>query len=176
MLFFESEKVYLRTLEPADIDTLYKWENNVSLWHLSNTQKPFSKHVLQSFIDEAHFDIYTNKNLRLIICDKNHVAIGAIDLFDFEPFHLRAGIGILIADEESRKQGFANDALSIIIKYAKDILLLNQLYCNINSDNVDSIKLFMRNDFEITGNKKDWNKTRNGFTDELFLQLMLNTK
>jgi diamine N-acetyltransferase len=176
LLFFESEKVYLRTLEPTDIDILYRWENNVSLWQLSNTHKPFSKHVLQSFIDEAYFDIYTNKNLRLIICNINHVAIGAIDLFDFEPFHLRAGVGILIADEESRKQGFANDALSITINYAKDILLLNQLYCNINSNNVESIKLFMRNGFEITGNKKAWNKSKDGFVDELFLQLMLNIK
>ena len=31
--------------------------------------------------------------------------VGTIDIFDFDPFHNRAGIGILIADEEYRTKG-----------------------------------------------------------------------
>ena len=164
----------MRTLEPSDVETIYTWENNVALWHLSNTQKPFAKHVIEDFINDAHKDIYATKNSRFIICKKDNSLIGAIDLFDFEPFHLRVGIGILIADEPNRNKGYASEALKIIIDYAFNILQLKQLYCNINANNENSLRLFAKNNFVISGTKKCWNKTQNGFIDEHFLQL-LNT-
>jgi diamine N-acetyltransferase len=36
--------VRLRALEPDDIDLLYDWENNMEIWHVSNTLEPFSKY------------------------------------------------------------------------------------------------------------------------------------
>ncbi len=173
-MFFESRNINLRSIEPTDIDILYEWENHVALWQLSNTHQPFSKYILKSFIDNSTNDIFVDKSLRLIITNKADIAIGTIDLFDFDPFHLRAGVGVLIADIENRGNGYANESLTLLIKYATEILQLNQLYCNINADNVESIKLFIRNGFEITGNKKEWNKTKEGYLDELFLQLIIS--
>ena len=89
-------KIKLRPLEPADIDLLYQWENDLSIWEISNTKTPFSKHVLAQYIVEAAKDIYETKQLRLIIQNENLEAVGAIDLFDFDPYHLRAGVGVLI--------------------------------------------------------------------------------
>jgi diamine N-acetyltransferase len=171
---FKSENIYLRTLEPQDIEVLFYWENDTRLWHLSNTQKPFSKHVLQAFIDEAHLDIYTTKYLRLLIClNHNHEAIGAIDLFDYDPFHLRAGVGILIHDEQHRNKGYASEALQLLVNYASSVLQLNQLYCNINANNFESIQLFTKQGFEKCGIKKSWNKTAEGFVDECMFQLII---
>jgi diamine N-acetyltransferase len=171
---FKSEHIYLRTLEPQDIEVLFYWENDTTLWHLSNTQKPFSRHVLQSFIDEAHHDIYTTKYLRLLICsNQTHEPIGAIDLFDYDPFHLRAGIGVLIHDESHRNKGYASEALNMVIGYATDILQLHQLYCHINANNAQSIQLFAKHGFERCGNKKEWNKTAEGFVDEYMYQLII---
>ena len=61
--------------------------------------------------------------------EKEGVAIGTIDLFDYEPMHARAGLGIWIVQESNRRQGYAKEALRLIIEYAFFKLQLNQLYC-----------------------------------------------
>ena len=98
--------------------------------------------------------------------------IGTIDIFDFEPLHKRAGIGILIADEQNRKNGFASEALDILIHYCFNTLQMHQLYCNITSDNTESLNLFQKKGFSLIGIKKDWLIFPKGKKDELMFQLI----
>jgi diamine N-acetyltransferase len=104
--------------------------------------------------------------------EKDGIAIGTIELFDFEPIHMRAGLGIWIVNESDRRQGYAKEALSLIIEYAFFKLQLNQLYCNIASSNQPSINLFSSLDFMLIGVKKKWNKSPNAWEDELMFQLL----
>jgi len=162
--------VKLRALEPSDADVLYHWENDPEVWEVSHTQTPLSKHLLKTFIKVAAQDIYTNKQLRLMIDElKTGKTIGAIDLFDFDPMHDRVGVGILI-DKCSREKGYASEAISLVKSYAFDVLLLHQIYCNILEENERSIALFVKEGFELIGNKKEWIKTYNGFKNELIFQ------
>ena len=103
MVKLKGEQIYLRALEQEDLDFLYELENNTDVWEVSGTIAPYSKSVLQLYLDNAHRDIFDVKQLRLVICDLKHKAIGLIDIFDFEPNHKRAGIGIIILDTEQRK-------------------------------------------------------------------------
>lgn len=169
-----NNNIFLRAMEPSDIDLMYDWENLPENWMVSDTHKPFSKYTLEKFIESSTKDIYETRQLRLMIIDNsNKKAIGAIDLFDFDPFHLRAGVGILIGEKKARKKGYASEALEVLISYAGKVLLLKQLYCNIGENNEESLKLFIEKSFVITGQKKDWIKTNNGFLVEYFLQLQL---
>lgn len=161
--------IKLRALEPSDLETLYSWENNTHIWKVSQTMTPFSKHVLTQYLANAHQDIYTSKQLRLMI-QKDEKDIGTIELFDFEPTHLRAGVGIWIADESEREKGFAKEALQLLVNYAFEQLQLKQVYCNISSNNKASINLFSGLDFMLVGVKKKWNKTQEGWQDELLFQ------
>jgi diamine N-acetyltransferase len=166
------KKLNFRAPEPEDVDILYTWENDASIWHLSNTVTPFSKHTLEEYILNAHQDIYTAKQLRLIIVlNKTSEAVGCIDLFDFDPVNMRAGVGILIS-KEFRKKGFASEALSMLIDYAFQTLHLHQLYCNITSDNAESLKLFQKQNFKIIGLKKEWIRFKSNWIDEYMLQLL----
>jgi diamine N-acetyltransferase len=172
-----NEVVKLRALEPSDVDLLYSWENNMEIWKVSNTITPFSRHILLKYIESAHLDIWETKQLRLVIeakddSSQNFEPIGMIDLFDFEPYHLRAGIGILIANIEFRNKGYAKEALNVLIKYAFDTLQLHQLYCNIDTTNIVSLKLFQNAGFSIIGEKKQWLKYSKGWVGEILLQLI----
>lgn len=166
----QGQNISLRAIEPEDIDILYKWENDTENWNVSNTQTPFSRFVLEQYIATAHQDIYNVKQLRLIICDGENKPVGSIDLFDFDPNHLRAGIGILIAEKSDRKKGYASEALEILAEYCFLSLNLHQLYCNIGIDNEASVLLFQKNGFKISGIKKDWLRVGTTFKDELILQ------
>lgn len=169
----ELGKIRLRALEPDDIDLLYDWENNTKIWEVSNTYEPFSKYVLAKYIKESQRDIYESKQVRMIIETLEGQPVGAIDLFDFDPFHQRAGVGILIHDEKDRKLGYATDALQVLCTYAASHLRIHQLFANITEDNTASIQLFKNNGFELCGTKKDWRNTLEGWKAELMFQKIL---
>ncbi|HQG57034.1 MAG TPA: GNAT family protein [Bacteroidales bacterium] len=167
------DEIILRAVEPEDLELLYMWENNIDYWLISNTIKPFSKYTLKKYIENSHRTIFETGQLRLMIDTKeNKKTIGTIDLFDFDPFHQRAGVGILIADESSRRKGYASMALKCLIDYCFNTLQLHQLYCNILSSNCESMELFKKLGFIETGIKKDWIKTSNGYLDEHLFQLI----
>lgn len=173
----EEKNIKLRAIEPSDSNLIYKWENDTSVWHAGNTIEPFSKHIIDQYVSNAHLDLFQTNQLRLMIDTKEtkdlpEQTIGSIDLFDIDNMHQRAGVGILIGEREARDKGFAKQALKALINYCSDVLFLHQLYCNIDEDNEASLHLFKKNGFEITGEKKDWIRTKNGWKSEYLLQLI----
>ncbi|WP_255434076.1 GNAT family N-acetyltransferase [Carboxylicivirga sp. M1479] len=167
-----NEELVLRALEPDDIHLLYQWENNMEIWEVSNTLTPFSKHQLTKYIEQAQLDIFQTKQLRLIIeLENSKQVIGMIDLFDFDPFHQRGGVGIII-NAVYRQRGFAYEALMLFKDYCFNNLALHQLYANISVDNTASLALFEKVGFKLIGIKKDWRKTKNGYADECMYQLI----
>ena len=168
----KGNNINLRALEPEDLGFLYSIENNESFWEVSHTQTPFSKYILKQYLENAHLDIYETKQLRLIIEKKETKQnIGMIDLFDFNPQHKRAGIGILI-EPQFQNKGFASEALEMLIKYCFSFLQLHQLYANITTDNKNSIQLFTKHNFVEVGIKKDWIFSQGKFKDEILYQLL----
>lgn len=164
--------INLRAIEPEDLEFLFEIENNESFWEISHTQAPFSKFILKQYLENAHLDIYEAKQLRLIIEDiKAKKTVGMIDLFDFNPQHKRAGIGILIHPDYQQKR-FASEALQLLIKYCFTHIQLHQLYANITADNKNSIHLFTKHNFNKIGIKKDWILSNNIYKDELLFQLI----
>lgn len=174
MNYFENDILKLRAPEPSDLDFLYTWENDADIWLAGTTFTPFSKHVLLKYIETAQMDIFETKQLRLMIDLKpeNYRTIGIIDLFDFDAFHHRAGVGILIGKTTDRRKGYANKALQMLIKYCFELLGIHQLFCNIGADNNASLNLFKKQGFKIIGLKKEWIRRNNSYVDEYLLQLI----
>ncbi|WP_343329527.1 GNAT family protein [Polaribacter staleyi] len=172
MKTLNGKKINLRALEPEDLDFLYQIENNESFWEISHTQTPFSKFILRQYLENAHLDIYEAKQLRLLIEESStKKQLGMIDVFDYNPMHKRAGIGVLI-HPKYQQNGFASEALSLLIAYAFTYLNVHQLYANITSDNLKSISLFTKHHFLKVGVKKDWILSEGKFKDEVLFQLI----
>ena len=173
MALLNCENIKLRAMEPEDLEILYEWENNAAYWTLSNTVAPFSRYIIKRYLEDSHKSIFETGQLRLMIDHaEDKITIGTIDLFEFDSFHKRAGIGILIADESYRQRGFASMSLKCLIGYCFKTLQLHQLFCNILANNTESIALFERHGFVRTGIKKDWVLTGDGYTDEYMYQLI----
>lgn len=172
MLTLKGEKIYLRALEPDDFEFLFSVENDEEFWEVSSTSTPFSKFILRKYLENSHRDIYEVKQLRLVICEQDGTPAGFIDLFDFEPKHQRAALGIVIKNIHQRKKGFATEALQLLCKYSFTRLGLHQVYANVGIDNVSSQNLFEKAGFSKTAHKKDWVLINGTFKDELLYQLI----
>ena len=147
MVTLKGEHIFLRALEPEDLDFVYQIENNESIWEVSNTNTPYSRYLLKEYLEHAHKDIYEVKQLRLVISNYDNDTIGLIDIFDFDFSNRKAGIGILIQDDKDRAKGYGSEALKLVVDYCFSRLNLHQLYCNISEDNVASLNLFEKVQF-----------------------------
>jgi diamine N-acetyltransferase len=173
MSSLKGKDIFLRALEPTDLDFLYQLENDESIWEVSNTSTPYSRYVLKQYLDRAHRDIFDIKQLRLVICKtENKDAIGCIDFYDFDPTHKRVGVGIIIFSEKDKQKGFAYQSLQLICQYAFKHLNVHQVFANITEDNMSSIKLFEKVGFTKTGIKKDWIYSHEKYKNELHYQLI----
>jgi diamine N-acetyltransferase len=174
MLTLKGDHIFLRALEPEDLDCIYAIENDETIWEISNTITPYSKFVIKQYLENAHKDIFEVKQLRLVICNLKKEMLGLIDLFDFDIKHKRAGVGILVKEDSNRQQGYGKEALKLLISYANVHLNLHQLYCNISEENKASLSLFQKEGFEIIGLKKDWNYIHNSYKNEYLLQYIIS--
>lgn len=170
MKLLENSSIRLRAPEPEDLETFYRWENDTSMWLLGITTTPFSRYTLKQYLVESKQDIYIDKQLRLMIEVKNTTeTVGTVDIYDFNPFHKRAGVGILI-DNHFRKKGYAFQTLLLLEEYVFDFFNLHQLYAIIAENNEASLNLFTKAEYVQTGKLRDWILSGNSFQDAFLFQ------
>lgn len=168
-----TNSVFLRALDDSDLEFLYALENDPAIWGVSDTLAPVSRHALRQYLAHATADFYEVRQLRLVICAQaDGRAVGILDLFNFEPLHQRAGLGITVINGE-RRQGYAQAALVLAIDYTRLTLRLHQLYCTISSTNTASLRLFQAAGFEHVGVRRQWLRTDSGWEDAVELQKIL---
>jgi diamine N-acetyltransferase len=172
-MILQNQNILLRALEPKDLNFIYEVENDTTIWNISNTQTPYSKYLIKEYLKNAHQDIYTAKQLRLVIENKSeNKSVGLIDLFEFDPKNKRVGLGILITNPDDRNKKIGTQSVQLLIAYIFEFLQVHQIFVNINPNNIASIKLFNNFGFQLIGVKKDWNFQNDTFQDEAIYQLL----
>lgn len=169
----------LRAVEISDADLIYKWENSYSLWGVSSTRAPFSHYAIEQYVKSTqNEDIYSVKQIRFMIDVEDDgvvKTVGCVDLYDLDPQHSRAGVGIFVEEGDYRRKHISLNALLWIENYALEILNLHQLFAHISQDNSSSIKLFNKASFTQTSVLKDWIRKENQFLDVLVFQKFLSS-
>lgn len=164
--------VRLRAMEPEDLDFLYGIENDKKIWNVSATNVPYSRYVLHEYVANTRNDIYADRQVRLIITDKESVPVGITDLTNFDPRHMRAEIGIVICNGHRRK-GYARAALLQMTDYAAHTLNLHQLYAVIPDTHSASLTLFKSLGFTVTAQLKDWLNNGTAYQNVYIMQFLI---
>lgn len=148
--------VTLRSLEVTDLDVLYKWENDSWLWTVSNIISPSPKSYLWQYLQNYDSDIYTTRQLRLMITlTESGEPVGTVDLTNFDPFNNHAEFGIMI-DQAHEGKGLGDAALKLTIGYVRDYLGLFQIYAMVPVNNSVCISLLKKHGFATSGLLKKW--------------------
>jgi len=165
--------ISLRALEPDDLEFLFQLENDPSIWGVSDTLAPVSRQVLREYLEHATADFYVVRQLRLVVTTENDGRpVGIVDLFDFDPLHQRAGVGITILGAE-RRHGYARQALELLKRYAAHTLRLHQLFATVGADNRPSLRLFRAAGFRRVGRRQQWLRQAEGWEDAVEFQCLL---
>lgn len=155
-MYLQSDKLLLRAPELGDLDFLFHIENDTRLWTVSACKTPYSRYLLQQYIETNTHDLYVDKQVRLMIeLRETNQLIGTVDLFDYNPSARRAEMGLVI-DGAFRGKGYAKETLSLFLDYAERVLDLHQLYVYIFSDNVVARQLYASFGFREVATLEDW--------------------
>lgn len=159
----------LRAPEPEDLACMMHFENTPSIWEVSNATGPYSRYYLKQYIETNKNDLYEDRQLRLMLETPEKEVSGIIDLCNFEPFHNRAEVGIVIA-EAYRGRGLGKLSLELLTTYCFQFLGLRQLYAYIDVTNEPCRHLFKGCGFEECAYLKDWMRTGNNYRDVVMMQ------
>ena len=142
---------------------------------ISNTStKKFdpTREYLATELGISKNDIYTDRQVRMMIENDKHEVVGIVDLINFDPKHLRAEVGIVIR-RDFRNKGYAQAAINKIKTYSLEILHLHQLYACIDKENRHSLNLFEHCGFVCTNELNDWLFDGKKYHKALLMQLLL---
>jgi len=169
------KQIKLRAIEPEDLDLLYRIENDMELWNVGTTNVPYSRYLLHDYVANAKNDIYTDRQVRMMVENSEGQIVGVVDLVSFDPANCRAEIGLIILNS-FRHQGYGTAVLNQILDYALRILHLHQLYAYIDIDNYSSLQLFKKAGFVVVSEIKDWLYDGVKFHDSMLVQYVFQKK
>lgn len=168
-----NDTLTLRALEPTDLDTLYRWENDTALWIVSDTIAPYSREALWHYLENYTGDIYAQRQLRLmIVLNSDGSPVGTVDYLNFDPLNNRAELGLFITAEQ-RGKGLGRQVLDLLTAYSREHLGLRQLYVFIALDNEVCLKLFEDYGYRRAGILQSWVKRGSTYRDVALLQMIL---
>ena len=165
----EKEAVLLRAMEPEDLDLLYSIENDTRLWGVGNTNVPYSRYTLHDYIANASGDIYTDRQVRLIVETEAGETVGIADIVNFDAKNRRAELGLVI-ECKHRRRGYATSALQQLAHYALNVLHLHQLYVVIDSSNEPCLNLFRNLGYQYTATLHHWLYDGRDYHDAILMQ------
>lgn len=168
----KQRQVFLRAMEPEDLELLYRIENHDALWTVGATSVPYSRYVLHDYMANSSNDIYTDKQVRFMIDNEDKETIGIVDLVNFDPQHSRAEVSIII-ETPFQGLGYGCLALESLIAYARRILHLHQLYAVISMSNQVSLRVFQEKGFQQSLVLSQWLWNGKDYEDACMMQFFL---
>ena len=113
--YLHGRHVYLRALEPEDLDFIYEVENRPEHWVMTDFTVPYSRFSVRQYLPDTRCDLFADKQLRLVmaLCG-SHTPNGPMDLFNSQPFHRHVQVGSLVRQEHLGK-GYDQDALGSLL-------------------------------------------------------------
>ena len=161
--------IRLRPVEPEDLQLLYDIENSPELWDAEESDAPYSKYALRSYI-AAMESVHACGQLRLVAEEAaTGRPVGLADLNAYSPRDAHAEVGIAIL-AEMRGRGYGAAALARLEEIAADRLRVHTLLARVGEGNTLSQRLFLGAGYIRTATLCGWHYTRGAYEDVLLFQ------
>ena len=142
--FLFGDRIELQTVEPEDSEFLRQWHNNPAIRNGLMFTMPQNREQVESFVET---DSENDDWLNLLICLDGE-PIGVVELNEIR---YQRGELVCWLIPEYQGDGYATEAISLLIGYAFDTLGLHRVYGRILESNGDSQRLAKRLGFSKEG-------------------------
>ena len=164
------KKVYLRAMEPEDMEILREMTNNPDMERkIAGWSFPVSRIQQQEWYEKST----NNNNIRLsIIHKKNDKFLGMLNLVDIDWKNGTAFHGIRLSDGTPKGKGIGTDAIMILMKYAFEELRLHRLDGGRIIDNIASEKLYKKCGWKDEGLRREAVFCQGAYFDYVYMGIL----
>ena len=160
----------LRAPEPEDLEVMLAIENDPDLrTHNSENTGPNTRYQMKQYISGKTNDIYTDRQLRLMISLPDGKIAGIVDVFDFDVRNSKAEVGIVVL-RDFRGRGIGRNALRLMEEHCFDFLGIHQIYAYVRCDNEAALNVFRSCGFTETAVLKSWIRRGQKYYDVCMFQ------
>lgn len=144
-------KILIRPLEQNDSEISWKWRNDEEVWKYTGNRPNIS--VTPEIEREWINKVLNQNNSRRFAITVDDKYVGNIQLTNITSEN--AEYHIFIGDKDYWGKGIGFSASQQIIRFAKNVLKLNQVYLYVQKENENAIKLYQRCGFvQVTNDIK----------------------
>lgn len=163
--------VFLRVLEPDDLERVYKWHNDQTLYRdLVGTHHFVSRATVAKWLDQK--GAFSNSEMNFAICLRSSsLHIGNAYIRDINWVDRNCVVHLFVGDAEQRQKGFGGQTVRLMAEYVFRTMGLNRIYTLILADNETSLKMFRKAGFIEEGTLRRHVYQDGAFHDVKFVAL-----
>lgn len=164
----------LRPIEPQDAPLLYGWENDPQLAESNCLYEPLARYQAKQLASAGGSNLFENGFLIFIAQIRQDPAedtpIGYVEIYDYDHFHRRAAIGLVLTPKWQRK-GYGKRMLTCISRYALETLRLHQVYAEVVADNQSALLFFENSPYKRIATLPQWQWQHGDYQELIIYQL-----
>lgn len=166
--------VYLRCLEPDDLERTYKWHNDPKLYEsLGGVFRYVSRASEEEWLRKA--SSYSANEVSLAICLTNGGRhIGNVYLRNIDWVSRRAELHIFIGEPNERSNGYGTAAVNQVLQHAFQDLGLHRVYLFVLEDNKPAIRTYEKCGFAVEGRLRQHAFKGGAFKDVVVMGICSN--
>lgn len=167
----KGNKTYLRPLEPDDIPTFYRWNNNqeVNLW--SSAAWPLNTMLSEEQIEERFFSPSQDRT-RYMILNETQEPIGTIGFREVNVPARSAVLFIVIGEKEFWGHGYGTDALKLLVEFLFFQWNFHRLSLDTWDGNIRAIKAYEKLGFQVEGRLRQARFVMGEYRDAILMGLL----
>ena len=164
------ERIQLTALEAADFPSLLPFFQDMAAlaYYIPTTARPLNREQLVELLADWNDG---RESFVFAVRDAQQI-VGLVNLDGLDWANSHAEIGIALTSQSARGQGYAYEALSLLIDFAFRELGLHRLWARIIDGNEPSLKLFAKLGFQLEGRMTGHVRRRGEFRDMLIFGLV----
>lgn len=137
--------IFLRRVQPSDLNQLLAWENDEKFWVVSDRDRSIHPIEMGAFLKEQERSVYELNQVRWIIQEQfSRRMIGTLDLYEIDWEQNLAYVGILIANQSDRGKGYATEAVKRLEHLVAEEWSLSCIKARIQEGNTASLNFFRK--------------------------------
>ncbi len=166
--YLAGEKVYLRYLEPADIDEFFTTDPEIR--RLTGTQRPFARRQIADYIERIAQD--PSRVQFGVFLQKTDQLIGDVAIKDMDNSRNCCGSFRIAIDIQWTGQGYGTEAMNLMLDYGFGMLNLHGIQLDVYTINERAIHVYEKAGFKKEGVLRQAWRFEHGYYDVVIMSML----
>ena len=167
MNIWQGKRIKLRAIEPSDAGVFFEWNQDSEMSrNLDFVWPPTSLEFVRQWLEKKASERPEGDLLHLVMENDQGQVVGSISTHRCDRRTGTFSYGLNVRPEHQR-QGYASEAIVLVLRYFFEELRYQKAWTHVHSDNIASIRLHERLGFQLEGRLRRMLFSRGQYLDDL---------